>query len=258
MSGSILIVPRTNRHDLRVTTGGVPSVWRVIGFKHSRDFAETVRARHMRFLSLWSPVGMMFLQYQYQAGDTVNNFYHRYHINLHPKVILAVLNRIVAVNLKNQRFGLPQQSEASSDLKPQIRLVQRNQREVLELLPIQQLTHRLFLRGERVEETQSRIQATQRKIPVRRFGGDSVENDSTNIVGPVNRVFRRILPVEQEPEHMVDRPSGRRLDSRIEDHITGTAQRPVSSTVDVHKITDHVIHEIDRRVIAMRERLGRV
>lgn len=215
----------------------------------AREFTEAVSSRYAHWLSHWPWLTPVFLQQR--AGGAVNSYFRRYHINLQPHLVLTALNRTVEDGLKRPR------SASWHKLEARIQLVHCPQRDVLELLPMQRLTRRLFLRGERIEESPVVAQTARRKLALPGPDRDRVENASTKALEPARRVFRRTLPVQQESESASHARNKISQGSRIDNWLPGIARRHSDAPIDVHKITEHVIHEIDRRIVAQRERMGR-
>jgi hypothetical protein len=75
---------------------------------------------------------------------------------------------------------------------------------------------------------------------------------------PPRRILRRLFPSETKPKDALHHPAG-----RVEEPMPLRAQPanhrgPLEGEFNLNQLTDQVIQAIDRRIIAQRERLGRV
>lgn len=104
-----------------------------------------------------------------------------------------------------------------------------------------------------IEQFQSRARRIE---PAARLRSPTLSIDR-----PVPRVLRRLMPVSFNAEAVDAGPVQTSLRSANR-HMSGPGPGPGSpvmaaQTVDVDRLTEQVIHGIDRRIIAQRERLGR-
>jgi hypothetical protein len=109
-----------------------------------------------------------------------------------------------------------------------------------------QLLHRLVTRGERIEPAAARGRAGPDTVP----SIDPVGLAHTPPMQPVPRITQR--PPADVPE-----TTGAMSDSHQPAFQTGL-ERPDLAPVDISRLTDQVVRAIDQRIIAHRERMGRV
>jgi hypothetical protein len=122
------------------------------------------------------------------------------------------------------------------------------------------LMQRLLTRRERIKAV-----VTQPVSPLGRSGSAQVASPLTNKeepvwmppARPVPRVFRRPATVATTDRRLTTTENVAETRSQRAP-VTRQASQAMSAPIDVKHLTDQVIRTIDRRIIAQRERLGRI
>jgi hypothetical protein len=148
-------------------------------------------------------------------------------------------------------------------LRPAVNLTAVDRRMSLHLAPrlAWTLVTRLQSRGERVEAG-SKVGRAAVVAPIR--AGAVVAGEEASVpwrppsVPPMPRIVRRARAeaTDDERPRTTNRPKGEEWEA----DVALRGQRPPAPTpaVDVNRLTESVIQAIDRRIIAQRERMGRM
>jgi hypothetical protein len=154
---------------------------------------------------------------------------------------------------------------AGEPSRPASRL--RSDREVRTLMTVvrgaeppvaEQLVRRLLARGRRVEAAPSADRARVRQGLWLESAGDEVPAVPVPAVRPVPRILRQAAPADVGRAAMPGTDESERPAHREEPPTTGVPPRPPDPAIDLNRLTDEVIQAIDRRIVAQRERLGRI
>jgi hypothetical protein len=145
-----------------------------------------------------------------------------------------------------------------------IDLINRYRKRTLSYLPasfVLSLAYRLLRRSERIEAGQTHAQ-----LPSAPYFGEIAQLANGRLASPdVRPPF--LAPVQKEvrrPARLLSYDDSRMAASQTRSEGSGNGfRRPMSPVqsqvaVDVNRLTDQVIQNIDRRIIAQRERLGKV
>jgi hypothetical protein len=212
--------------DWRVSADGVRLAQQTAIHSGVGTFVQALMARHKS----WQTHGprLDFILRRRPSGITMSPIYHQVHVQAAPRLHLTIRGE---THVRHERS------------------IARTERTLRE-----QLVHYLSARGTRIDAV-----ATPGRLTAR--GSHDAPSPGTRadlpLARPVPRVVRR--------PHTELAPDDRGLSAETAMTLPGrrpvVASRmdaPAPAAIDVHRLTDQVIQAIDRRIVAQRERLGRI
>jgi hypothetical protein len=212
--------------DWRVSAGGVRLAQQSAMQSGADAFVQALMERYNGWQTHWSSLDLVLRQKP--SGITMSPIYHQVQMHVAPRLNLTI---------RGETHILHQRS---------IERVGRTLRE--------QLVHYLSARGTRIDAV-----ATQGNMTASGFNNALSPGTRADLplARPILRVMRRPVTelAPENPGAPVETPmtlSGRRP------AVVSRTNPPAPALIDVHRLTDQVIQAIDRRIIAQRERLGRI
>jgi len=209
--------------------------------ERAAKFATALLARFTDQAWFWIPQGLVF-----KKDPPVNHvqyFQQNTQIQIAPRLALTVLawhgstnnESDYEPNLPTSRMQVAQERQP---FKPFVRSTRI-------ALP-DELVNRLIVQGKRIE--MKTIQAI----------GDTRTQSVIPFAQPVQRIVRRSIPAESESSETIRDRSGKRKEfqEKLEPMTYQLSQS--ASEININQLTDQVIRQIDQRILAQRERLGKV
>ena len=250
LQGTVTIRPF---RDMRMTSPGI-SAGRVMPLlADSSGFARSIADRYSLSQTLWANSALRVRRKGLEGS--VQSFQHHLHVNIMPRL------NFTAIHLRTLPPGPAEGGVFSGPLIEKTLLLQLGRE--IPLVPMEDLlrrnlVQRLVTRGERVEELirQSRtsFQVLDAVGAVRR----SEPEQTISFSRPAQNVVRRTplaKPDSARPSRPADNEFGGFWGRQRE---TVTPSLPQTAALDINRLTEQVIQAIDRRIIAQRERLGKV
>jgi hypothetical protein len=212
--------------DWRVSAGGVRLAQQTAMQSGVGAFVQALMERYNGWQTPWPSLDLVLRQRP--SGMITPPVYHQVQMQVAPRLHLTI---------RGETHILRQRS---------IERVEQTLRE--------QLVHYLSARGTRIDAV-----ITQASLTARSLNGAPSSGMSANLplARPVARVVRRPVTELAPKEHGPLAETPMPLPGRRPAVVTRT-NPPAPAPVDVHRLTDQVIQAIDRRIVAQRERLGRV
>jgi hypothetical protein len=217
---------RINPRDLRVSSGGVRLTHQAATQSEAGAFVQALMERYKSWQTCW--VSLDLVLRQRPSSMTMPPLYHQVQMHVAPRLHLTV---------RGETHVLRQRS---------IERVERTLRE--------QFVQYLGTRGKRIEAVATPDRLTTKGLNKAPSPGMSAD---LSLARPVSRVVRRpvtaSVPADRRllPETATTLPEPRSV-------VASRTSPPAPAPIDVHRLTDQVIQAIDRRIIAQRERLGRI
>jgi hypothetical protein len=109
-----------------------------------------------------------------------------------------------------------------------------------------ELVHRLIVQGKRIET--KTIQTI----------GDTLTQAVIPFAQPVQRIVRRPAPAESEASEVTRDRSGKHKEFQEKLEPMNYQLSQSATEINVNQLTDQIIRQIDQRILAQRERLGKV
>lgn len=223
--------------------------------QRSWHLAQAIAARYAAIERRWPVMALLFEQPE-RTGVSVANAYHITHpsIFMNPRVILRMLvsqraaeQRAVAERTPAQPVGrqaAPMTLAATSIPQPG----RQEQSEVLA---------RIVRRAVRDENPpQASVQAVDRSV--RMAQGALVEKVASARTPSLARVYRHAAKSNDAAPAVAAAARTEPERSSAVASRDKAARAAVQSEVDITRITDQVMQALDRRIVAQRERMGRV
>jgi hypothetical protein len=236
-------------------------------------WAQRLAARYGSQLGVWDKLHAVFRMTQ--PGLITQPVYYQTQLNLAPRLQLTLLAHSLGLPSATQPVpgvasepSTPLAASAWQPIRQPVvtqrveRLVRRLQiREEQEAATAQPVTRRLAGRGERIEIVAAGNPLLRRSGPM---PGQAARTDGTllpiPLAQPVARVVRRSPVVQASAaETMPKSTNGWEKGAAFTPQTASTRPRPAEvSQVDINRITEQVVQNLDRRLLAYRERTGRV
>lgn len=229
-------------------------------------WARTIADRYARRPTWQAPLALALVQ-RWRPVSFLQPVSHYSSFTIAPRVALTVVPPAWVVAGPAGTMPVPPLPRILRQ-SPDERLVRRLQsREQIEMIRTERLARRLVARGERIEAAAPGTWPVAR--PVATAGPRSVERPAdvpelTSMPPPLLPVLRVVhrppgVPGQSEPGRLSNMATPGA-------HSAETTTRPGwpavpgrdGPAVDLNHLTDQVIQAIDRRIIAHRERLGRI
>ena len=247
--------------DVRVTARGLGTGHRIGSpgstglVRRASAMLAAIARRYARWLGRWPDLNPSL--WHPWRGITLQPVVHRTRLHLAPHLRLTVLGRSGPEGAPSAGRGArrwPVQKRAATsrlagqpaaatpgDQSLEMVVGRLQAGRLVETVPVETMVNRLARRGVRVEAVGS----------PRRHVSQS-EGSTAGATRPVPRIVRRSATVETG-----DNQSQAAADSSPRHAM---AQGPVRGEppLDLNRLTDQVVQAIDRRIVAQRERLGRV
>jgi hypothetical protein len=122
----------------------------------------------------------------------------------------------------------------------------------------ERLAQRVVLHGQRIEAGSAVFPAPLKPSPLAASDSRTTSAAATPLSAPVQRVVRHTAPAEIESGASVKSAAGSRVEDRAMSRVASSQSHLPGPMLDLTQLTDQVIRAIDQRIIAQRERLGRV
>lgn len=249
LQGTVTIRPF---QDMRVTSTGISAGRRMSLLADSSEFARSIAERYSLRQTLWANAALKVRRRG--AEGSVQSSQHHLHVNIMPRLNFTAINLCTLP---------PVPAEGKGHSWPVMeKIVLMRLGGVTPLLPTEDLlqgnlVRRLVTRGERVEEI---VRQRRTKFLIHDAGEIArmpVPEQTISIGKPAQKVVRHAAGPKQIAEQAgagERRPAG----------CPGPHFEPVPATLpqlpalDINRLTEQVIQAIDRRIIAQRERMGKV
>lgn len=240
---------RTAVRDVRATTAGLLQARQMSPAMRMVEFAQAMMRRYLRQPWLWQALNLIFRQLR--SLVTLENVHHHSHTHLAPRLTLTMVRKLAQ----------PESQQAAGAFIPALQRAIANisgSAASSYLVGREHLVYRLSARYQRVTENehvmlvhqsrQMKDTATEVAMPAR------VE---LPVMEPVPKVFRRAKPIVNESGISSPSGHGARATPQEDKPVTKLAS-PLAAAIDVNRLADQVIQTIDRRIVAQRERMGRL
>jgi|CXWL01.1.fsa_nt_gi hypothetical protein len=225
-----------------------------MGFpSQAEQWAEAIAARYKFYEQRWPFLGYELAQTKSDGISILNqNNTHYASVLVNPRMLLRLLishqhasQHIQPVRREITQHNVPMYRESASQVElPNVR------QEKIEIVT------RILRQSVRNENM-----PTTPKLSVMR--PSSLESSDTllkavpvNLQTPVSKVFRQGSPTPEREPDISNAPAGFNKSSTLYGSPTTKSQIPAA--VDINHITDQVMQALDQRIIAQRERLGRI
>jgi hypothetical protein len=229
-------VLQTSRRDIRVNRGKLNLFGRTLD-AGALIFASALRKRYMERDCL-NPFQSFILR-RNRVGATIQHLHRHQHINLAPNLALTVLNWTTsAANVDHYDL---------LSIMPQL----RRQREIQLIVTVTQRreTHLIEQLVDQIVARKARTEIGFESSPAQPLVPQIAE---------VQRVVRRESPSKTDQTLIAQNVDQTTEGKAQERKISNENYRAPESPVDLNRLTDQIIQAIDHRIIAQRERLGRV
>lgn len=248
---------------LKRTRGYVSLARRIQPVHHSRvtsprswNLAEAIVNRYAVIERRWPLMALLFEKPD-DAQVLVSNTYHTSHpsIYMNPRVILRMLvshkeeiNRVVTEPTPAQSSFVKEAAAMTLAATPRQQLVMKHEEAITRIA-------RRALRDEAPVGENARQSA---RSPARFAQTDSVQNGATRRAPMLARVFRHAAKKNNDATAVAMNVTDEKQKPRTVAGRELSTAAAVPPQVDITRITDQVIQALDRRIVAQRERLGRV
>jgi hypothetical protein len=238
--------------DIRVSASGIRPLHELSWVNRSRQFGQHIRDRylHVQQSPFASPEQILK-----QSGVILNSVHQHHSVHLRPHLSFTVLHRQSVLSHSIDSAPTPPASNR------------------ITTAPTKQypLTFRRITQPERlIEQIETRRERVERRT-MSQFVISTVQSQKTAIrTAPIQEV--PLLVVKSSPkalrqpvsESTVARPLAPTVDNEtlmapraIQPKPSGQIGQPLGA-IDVNRLTDQVVQAIDRRLLAHRERMGRI
>jgi hypothetical protein len=248
IENSLRIVHR----DVRVTRNGIRPARQRAALGIAGALARAIGARYTARSRWAGPAGLIFRRPQ--PGLTIQQVRHEAHAHFSPRLALTLLAWSpppVLAAVREAGTGL-QMPVSRLERRLEMHLLQRSVIERTETERSERFTRRFVERGERVESVRQRPGTAA--LPVTR-----ADAPAASLAQPAPRLLYR-PPSAATVSEAGQAPVAFPRDAAPRQPLP--AQRaslaPELAPADINRLTDQVIQAIDHRIIAQRERLGRV
>jgi hypothetical protein len=238
-----IIAPSTLRTCVGRLHLARPGRVRTVGDAFARALARRYEVGHARHL------GMALELRRAAPGVTVQPVHHHTHVQVAPRLVLSLL----AWPRSPAGATEPAGTARSRPPAPELWLPRRTAAGIRQTItmaadpaPPERLVRRLSARGERIVEVWPDLGA----------GATTAVRPSAAL--PVARVVLRQAGRPAGSDHAPSRPDSSPSTARGWSASTGDAPQKLPASIDLHRLTDQVVQAIDRRIIANRERMGRI
>ena len=126
------------------------------------------------------------------------------------------------------------------------------------LAAAKRMLSQLVTRCERVEEWPRAPRVDVRRSTPTKVGAETGLQSSASGDRPPARILRRVASREVEHDHAPHTLESRSEKQGVVARKRDVNQRPADIPLDISRLTDQVIQAIDRRIVARRERTGRL
>lgn len=238
---------RLTPHDVRVAAGRT----------HQGRVTEFVQKVKGRYVALHLPWPILDLVLRQSCYSTVSqNFHH--HAHTHIARLLELKISIWPTRTSSL--------SSNSQLVPLLRIEREIGTDTIRLkdsspmgpVIVEQLIRRLITQGKRVETLQDVVRPGTGHNRFLTMDPGTPSWLPIPMVQPVRKVIRRSMPVKNEADPMQHSAEEIGGNLRKEIKAVNPGQRRQDTQIDVNLLTDQVIQAIDRRIIAQRERMGRI
>jgi hypothetical protein len=275
---------RLAHRDVRVTANGLQLARRTAPWGSASQFARAIMDRYGGQPVRWPRLGLVFRQDQ--PGVTVQAVYHQTQMRLAPRLALRVLTWPRPHPTDAQPTSAPAPGHPASVLRLKRRLDTGSAAPVSASTPVwptpklKRAVETILVMsavGRPGRAPRPELRLASRAVwppdtgPLqehRRLEVDAVEQLVRRLVTrrmqmpplrPVPRVVHRAASIVVSPETATSAPEAQRAASRNPFPMAGNrSQTSDFPPIDLNRLTDQVVQAIDRRIIAHRERMGRI
>lgn len=223
--------------------------------QRAQNLAQAIIARYAALERRWPGMAMVLEQARNEAGSET----HAYHIT-HPSIFINP--RVLLRMLVNQRVPEPRVA-AERAMDRQERTVApmtyaAAQRQDQTPLRSEDVMERIVRRAVRRESTPAENGKPSERTPVRVAQVAAVEKVNQERASSLARVYRRTPPTNSDTPSVT--PTARSEQGKI---VQGAwrdtnAKAAIQASVDITRITDQVLQALDKRIVAQRERMGKI
>jgi hypothetical protein len=231
------IVLRTSRRDILITGG---KSLNFLNRPHEPGALCFVGALRDRYLAReWSDPLNRFILGKNRIGAAIQHLHRHHQISITPNLALTVLNWTNHPRISDRHVPVPS--------VPHLRHQQST--ELIRAVIQKKETHRLELLVDEILTKKRRVEVKSQP---------SLAGNSAPQMREVKRVARRTATptTDQAPMDLV---TAQRMEGKPQERKTSNQTfRSPDAPIDINRLTDQIIQKIDHRIIAQRERLGRV
>lgn len=236
----IPVILQTATRPIHSIGGGISSVC-LSACSHGAEFAQAIWERYTGRVWPWSPQSLVLRQ----DRPAVAGQYLQQHLHTHiaPRLNLTVLTWPARSN--DPLNGAPILPMTRVRVEPEMHVPRTFIQTAASSAP-EQLASRVIASNRRVEAGPVTTPANSKaRLPI--LG-----------VQPVPRTVRHEAPMETERGSSTRPAESSPTESQAELKAGNSRPRPGEGSLDLNQLTDQVIRAIDHRIIAQRERLGRI
>jgi hypothetical protein len=237
LTPSFPILLQTGRREIRVTRGKrLNFLSRLLG-AGALKFARALQQRYTD--RGWRDPLHGFILRKHRIGAAIQHLHRRQQISITPHLNLTVLNWTMPAGNVEHSAPVPSLPHLRHQRETQLVITVAQQRE----------THLL-------EQVAEQIISHKRRVEIK--SQPPFASPSLPQAPEIKRVVRQALSTKTD---QVPLPTDveRRIDRKQLERKTGNEMDRVRDVpIDINRLTDQIIQTIDRRIIAQRERLGRV
>jgi hypothetical protein len=235
---------------------------------------QAILSRYRTQQPLWPWVERVL--HQMRPASLVRPVYHQTHVQFAPRLLLSVFTRWQSTvhrlarreeaHVHRQVFSNVGQALHTQQVFANIMLTPHTQQVVSHIvqgLHTQQIVHRLLTRGIQIEAVTTPGVPAVSRSSMSQAAAQAMDNSaplfaSVTPPGPLPRVVRRTAGVATAPEATSLVSGAQHAPSHDGFQETGGVQRGKElASIDINRLTEQVMHALDRRLIAQRERFGR-
>jgi hypothetical protein len=237
MTTKFPIVLRTSRRDIRITGGKGSSFLNRPLDAGALQFAGVLLRRYLG--REWSDPLHGLILGKNRIGAAIQHLHRHQQISITPNLALTVLNWT----------GHSRVSDRPAAVPPAPHLRYQQNIELIRGVTRKQETHILEQFVDQVIWQKRRVEVNSQPSPA---GNSALQ------VPDVKRVVRRtVTPIQDQAPIdpvTVQRMEGKLQERKPSNQTYGSPEAPI----DLNRLTDQIIQKIDHRIVAQRERLGRV
>lgn len=222
--------------------------------QHSLSLSQAIIARYAAMERRWPAMALVFDQPD-RAGIAVSHSHHNTHspIFINPRILLRMLVSQPAVKQHVTVNRLVVQSIGGKELPMKLVTSSRPEQTLHEQSDV---IMRVIQRSVRVESELKNIRPTR---PASLSQGKMMpEENIASVRTPIlARVYRRTAQANDDKS--IDAVTTRAESEKTSPTLSRDKNMSdIQSQVDITRITDQVLHALDKRIVAQRERLGRI
>lgn len=238
------------QREMHVSAGGVRRAAQTAGQAQVTQFAQAIIQRYQGWCIYWPSLPFVFNLKRVAA--TMHSVSHHTQVHVAPRLALTALSQPLGAGRPVLHQGM-------------LPLAQRFVSLLQASTSTQRLVSRLITKSERIEGSAGVVSHPRLEQEIA-TGSTGNTPPRAPAVPPVPRIVHRPAPTVTAAATPPPTVTPRTAGNGWEGTATGRAplrspdmpMQPEANPVDVNRLTEQVIQAIDRRIIAQRERLGRI